>query len=95
MRPGFVLLLFFLLPVTSSCKDTMQMKTIEEVKRANEARLLSLPDVTSVGIGRDEKGRTAIIVGLARENAETQRHIPSRIEDFPVVVNLSGPVKIQ
>lgn len=73
----------------------MQMKTIEEIKRFHEARLLALEDVVSVGIGLDEEGNAAIIVGLARQNIRTQAHIPGKLGNFPVVVRVSGQIKSQ
>ncbi|WP_449258602.1 hypothetical protein [Chlorobium limicola] len=71
------------------------MKTIGEVKQANEAELLALPDVASVGIGLDEKGSPAIVVGLARENVRTQALIPQELETYPVTVKITGQLGAQ
>ncbi|MBN1278986.1 MAG: hypothetical protein K9I59_07620 [Chlorobium sp.] len=73
----------------------MDMKTIGEVKQANEAELLALPDVASVGIGLDEKGSPAIVVGLARENVRTQALIPQELETYPVTVKITGQLRAQ
>jgi hypothetical protein len=84
-----------LLPIIVCCGDPERMQTIKDVKRAHEAQLLSLPDIASVGIGRDENGNPAIIVHLARPNPATESKIPETIDGFPVIVNVSGPVKAQ
>jgi hypothetical protein len=71
------------------------MKSIQEVKRSHEAGLLALPDVVSVGIGKDKDGHAAIIVGLSRQNPVTRKQIPETLDTYPVVVRVSGSVKAQ
>jgi hypothetical protein len=79
----------------ANCSKDIDMKTIGEVKQANEAELLALPDVASVGIGLDEKGSPAIVVGLARENVRTQALIPQELETYPVTVKITGQLRAQ
>ena len=69
--------------------------SIKDVKSRHEARLLSLPDVVSVGIGRDENGDPAIIVGLRRLNPETQSRLPTDLEGYPVRIRIVGEIKAQ
>lgn len=71
------------------------MKSIQEVKRTHEALLLNLPDVVSVGIGRESGGSEAIIVGLARHNPQTEAKIPSKIDEYRVIVRITGSPKAQ
>jgi len=71
------------------------MKSIQEIKRTHEARLLALPDVVSVGIGMNADGDEAVIVGLATPNPETQALIPEKLEEYPVLVRISGPARAQ
>ena len=66
------------------------MKTIEEVKDAHEAELLALADVISIGIGKEKSGYPAIIVGLAGPNPQSEAKIPSMIEEYPVILRISG-----
>ncbi len=74
--------------------EDMQMpQEIKDVKARNAARLLKLPDVVSVGIGRDENGRPAIIVGLERPNPQTESQLPSQLEGYAVRVQIVGRVK--
>ena len=70
-------------------------KTIQEVKRSHEHELLALPDVVSVGIGKGGDGNVAIIVGVARLNAGTERRIPENIEGYPVIFRLGGAIEAQ
>lgn len=70
-------------------------QSIKDVKARHEARLLALPGVVSVGIGRAEDGTSAIIVGLDAPRPNMAPQIPQSLEDFPVVVQVVGPIKAQ
>ena len=67
--------------------------SIQEAKKKHEARLLALPGVVSVGIGLDQEGNQAIIVGLDRQRPETEAQIPRVLENHPVLVQIIGPIK--
>ena len=66
--------------------------SIKDVKRRHEAGLLQLPGVVSVGIGRDDSGQPAIIVGLTAANPETESRIPKALEGYPVIVQVVGKI---
>lgn len=89
------ILFLCLLTITANCTKATEMKTISEVKRAHEAELLALPDVASVGVGRDGKGGEAIVVGLARDNAETKARLPERLDGYPVIWKITGAIRSQ
>jgi hypothetical protein len=89
------ILFLCLLTMTANCTKATEMKTISEVKRAHEAMLIALPDVVSVGIGRDENGEAAIVVGLARDNERTIALVPEKIEGYPVIVKITGAIRSQ
>ena len=69
--------------------------SIKDVKAKHEARLMALPGVVSVGIGRAEDGSSAIIVGLDAANPNIETQIPQSLEDYPVVVQVIGTIKPQ
>jgi len=69
--------------------------TIQEAKARHAQRLLALPGVVSVGVGRDAEGREAIVVGLDRARPETQSRLPTQLEGYRVRVEVIGPVKAQ
>lgn len=69
--------------------------SIQEVKKLHEPRLLSLPGVVSVGIGLDEKGQSAIIIGLDSANPETEAKLPTELDGYSVAVRITGPIKAQ
>jgi hypothetical protein len=54
-----------------------------------------MPGVVSVGIGLDPNGNQAIIVGLDGPRPETAAKIPAMLEDYPVEVQIIGPIKAQ
>ena len=69
--------------------------TISEVKARHQDRLLNLPGVVSVGVGLDESGQHAIIVGLDRRREQTIRDLPMTLEGYPVVVQVVGEIRAQ
>ena len=68
---------------------------IYNVKRENEARLMSLPGVVSVGVGQDQNGDPAIVVGLETAAPATVRQVPEKISGYPVIVQTIGTIKAQ
>ena len=90
-----LLFILLVLPALAMCEDNDMQDSIKDVKTRHEDRLLKLPGVTSVGIGQDEGGSPAIIVGLANHDPKTESMIPSRLEGYPVVIRLVGQVKAQ
>jgi hypothetical protein len=69
--------------------------TIQEAKARHAQRLLALPGVVSVGVGRDAEGREAIVVGLDRARPETQSLVPAQLEGYRVRVEVIGPARAQ
>jgi hypothetical protein len=67
--------------------------SIKKVKKQHEVRLLQLPDVISIGIGKDENDNPAIIVGLRRPNPQTEEQIPANLEGYPVQLRIIGEIK--
>lgn len=67
--------------------------SIQQVKANHEERLLSMPGVVSVGIGRDPEGNSVIIVGLDGPRPETVQKLPKEVEGYPVRVEIIGPVQ--
>jgi len=69
--------------------------TIQEVKAEHVDRLMALPGVVSVGIGRDGAGNPAIVIGLDGPRPDTRAGLPASLEGYPVVVHAIGPIKAQ
>jgi hypothetical protein len=68
-------------------------RSIQEVKTKYTNRLLALPGVISVGIGKDPEGQSVIIIGLESPHPETEKKIPKTLEGYPVRVEILGTVK--
>jgi len=90
-----LLIIVLALPVIAMCEDSDMPNLINDVKAQHEERLLQLPGVVSVGIGQDENGNPAIIVGLAHPDPETESQLPNRLEGYPVLVRIVGRIKAQ
>jgi len=69
--------------------------SITEVKSKHEPRLLSLPGVVSVGIGRATDGRTVIVIGVEDKASVESPNLPKQLEGYPVRVDVIGPVRAQ
>jgi hypothetical protein len=91
---------FALILVVSSQPDMAQSpspsskRDINAVLAAHDKELLALPDVVGVYVGTLEDNRTPCLkVMLSKENPETKRRIPRSIEDYPLRVEVSGPIR--
>ncbi len=64
---------------------------LERLLAKEEARLLAIPGVTSVGIGLGSAGGEALAVGV--EQAQVAARLPRAIDGVPVVVTVTGPIE--
>jgi len=69
--------------------------SIHEVKKKHAARLLAMPGVISVGIGRNPDGKSVIVIGLDAPRPQTQKKLPKELNGYPARVEIIGPVKAQ
>jgi hypothetical protein len=90
-----VLSVVLIIPLLALGDDLDMSSSIQEVKKQHEALFLDMPGVVSVGIGLDPNGNQAIIVGLDGSHPETKAKIPAMLQDFPVVIQIVGPIKAQ
>ena len=60
------------------------------VTASEEATLLAIPGVTSVGLGRDAAGGEAVVVGVV--DAGVAARVPREIWGVPVVIEVTGEV---
>ncbi len=90
-----VLSIVLIIPLLALGDEPDMSSSIQEVKKQHEAVFLDMPGVVSVGIGLDPNGHQAIIVGLDGSHPETRAKIPAMLEDFPVVIQIVGPIKAQ
>ena len=67
--------------------------TIQEVNTKHAERLMAMPGVVSVGIGKNPDGQFVIIVGLDGPRPETVNQLPKILEGYPVRIEIIGPVK--
>jgi hypothetical protein len=64
---------------------------LERLLASQEARLLAIPGVTSVGIGFGPEGGEALAVGVV--DAGVVARLPREINGVPLVVTITGPVE--
>jgi len=87
-----LLFILLVLPALVMCGDNKMSSSIKDVKTRHESRLLQMPGVVSVGIGRDENGQPAIMVGLKSPHSETESKLPASLEGYPVRVRTVGRI---
>jgi hypothetical protein len=92
-RIYLVILILCLLSCQLHGEDTTVSPTIQEVKAKHENRLLGMPGVVSVGIGKNPDGQLVIIVGLDGPRPKTVEQLPKVLDNYPVRVEVIGPVK--
>lgn len=68
------------------------MASAEAVRKRHEARLLSMPGVVGVGIG-EAGGKSVIRVYVSRDTLKIRKALPETLEDVPVEIVVSGPIR--
>jgi hypothetical protein len=92
-RICLVILILCLLSGQLHGEERTVSPTIQEVQAKHADRLLAMPGVVSVGIGKNPDGQFVIVVGLDGRHPETVNHLPKLLEGYPVRVEVIGPVK--
>ena len=67
--------------------------SIEDIKKKYTQRLLAMPGVISVGIGKNPEGTPMIVIGLERPQPETQKKLPKTLEGYPLHIEIIGKIK--
>lgn len=93
MKYGVAVLLLILAAGGLLANGDRMPLTIEQVKAAYERELLAQPGVVSVGIGRDDQGRSEIVVGLDKPHAQTQANLPRVLEGYAVRTEIVGTIR--
>ena len=66
---------------------------LQQILAREEARLLAIPGVVSVGIGTGPPGGEALVVGVS--DAGVAARLPRQIEGVPLVITVTGPIDAQ
>lgn len=83
-------------PVQATASEIVVLgsTSIGEVKDRHEMELLSIPGVVGVGISSRD-GEPVIVVYLESDSPALQASIPTELEGFQVVSEVTGPIEIQ
>ena len=68
-------------------------RDINTVLAAHDKELLAIPGVVGVYVGALGDRTLCLKVMLADQNVETERRIPSVIEGYPVVTEVTGQIR--
>ena len=81
-------------PIFAQNKSPVPKRDINAVLAAHDKELLAIPGVVGVYAGTLDDRRTPCLkVMLAQKNRETERKIPSVIEGYPVVTEVTGEIR--
>ena len=70
-----------------------QRRPISDVLRDHTPELMAIPGVVGTAEGALASGEPCIQVLLAEKNAETEHRIPRKLEGWPVVLQVTGPIR--
>ncbi len=73
--------------------ETAAANTISAAKAQLESRVLTMPGVVSVGVGRVDDGTEVIMVGVDGSRPDVEPDIPKTVGGFPVEVRRTGPLR--
>ncbi|MCE5203868.1 MAG: hypothetical protein ABFC80_09080 [Coriobacteriales bacterium] len=65
----------------------------EAVLTRHAGELMRMRGVMSIGVGRDESGRPAIVIGMSADGIAARAAIPKAIDGVPVVINVTGTIE--
>ena len=71
----------------------MPERPIADVLAAHTPELMALPGVVGTYQGARPDGAPAIVVMLARHDADLERRIPKTLEGWPVVLEVTGELR--
>ena len=97
MKTIFAGIILFLLAACSQEpeKEKTMAGAIQDVKAKYEKQIIETPGVVSMGIGKDAKGQTAIIIGIEQDSDKIRAALPKELDGYPVEVQTTGPVRAQ
>lgn len=74
-------------------RNAGEEKTIAAAKQRVESRLLAMPGVVSVGVGRADDGTEVIVVGVDGSRPDLEPRLPKAAGGFPVEIRRIGPLR--
>jgi hypothetical protein len=77
-------------PVEYQPAEAAPRGAIEQVLASEQARLMGVPGVVSVGIGYGPAGGEALTVGVV--DAGVAARLPGEIKGVPLIITVTGPV---
>ncbi|OYV15596.1 MAG: hypothetical protein CG439_2486 [Methylococcaceae bacterium NSP1-2] len=90
------LAVFLVLAIACRAEEGIAVtETIQQVKTKHEGQLMSTPGVVSVGIGHDQKGQSAIIIGIESQDKLNKITLPETLDGYPVKVQIMGTIRAQ
>ncbi len=66
------------------------LKKAEEIIKRYEQIWMGLENVTGIGTGKTNDGRTCLVISMAKDDRPTRDLFPVEIEGLPVEVRISG-----
>jgi hypothetical protein len=77
---------------TTYIAKAMAQKSIEAVLAENTPRLMSIPGVQGTAQGLCD-GKPCIVIYVLEKSPELERRIPPSLENYPVKIEETGPIR--
>lgn len=68
-------------------------KLIRDIKAKNEDLLMTIPGIVSVGVGRDDAGNPALVIGVEAEEYCERVVLPEELQSCPIKFMVVGTIK--
>jgi len=91
----------FLIVILFSCQNkkeeiTVEQKDFEKIKTVMDAHvdsLMAIDGVVGVAIGALDDGSLCIKVMVKKDDPELNKQIPDQLENYPVVIEVTGEIR--
>lgn len=73
--------------------DQQEFQQIKAVMDAHVDSLMAIEGVVGVAIGAMDDNRLCIKVMVKKDDPELEKHIPDQLDDYPVVIEVTGEIR--
>ncbi len=73
--------------------DQQEFQQIKTVMDAHVDSLMAIDGVVGVGIGAMDNERLCIKVMVKQDDPKLKQQIPARLENYPVVIEVTGEIR--
>lgn len=95
-----VCMLAILIPALPGCRTStktesknVHQRNINDVLKDNTKQIMSLPGVVGLYVGQQDDGKPCIKVMVKEKTKHLEQSIPSSLEGYPVLIDVTGEIR--